>query len=113
MTQKTFNFTDERISLENLGDGRHVVKLTPGGTKILAYISDGKVTRYEAEDSMGNRQTLFSISLDMPDSRVVSTGFIPGTELCQVCVYEEAFDSVICYGVLECPPPMDIKQGPH
>ena len=49
MTQKTFTFTTERISSENQVDGRHALKVTPSGTKILAHITNGKITQYEAD----------------------------------------------------------------
>src|SRR5258706_13985849 len=57
MTEKTFTFTNERMPSENLVDGRQVVKVTPGGTKILANIVDGKITYYEAEDNTGNQRS--------------------------------------------------------
>ena len=107
MTQRTFNFTNERISVENLRDGRHVVKETPGGTKILAYVSDGAVVRYEAEDSAGNRQQLLGISPDSSDAEMTPDG------LCEVCTYDATFDTVFCYTVLECPPPLETLKGPH
>ena len=97
-----FIFTNERISLENLGDGRHVVKVTPSKTKILAYIVDGKVTRYEAEDKMGNRQPLLSISQDIPDRSLIPGVF--GDGFCQVCTYDAVYDSILCYTLIECPP---------
>ena len=50
MRQRTFAQVDESISVQGLDDGRQVVKVTPGGAKIVAYVSDGKATRYEAED---------------------------------------------------------------
>ncbi len=49
MAERTFHFTNERISYErnssqNLADGRHVMKVSPGRTKILANIVKGKIT---------------------------------------------------------------------
>jgi len=76
MAEKTFTFIDERLSLENLTDGRQVVKVSPGGTKILANVVNGKITYYEAEDSAGNQRSVFLVkemsapsttfSLDLP-----------------------------------------------
>ena len=43
MAERTFTFSDETISIENLDDGSHVVKVGRDGTKILAYIVDGKL----------------------------------------------------------------------
>jgi hypothetical protein len=107
MKERTFVYNDERISVKNLGDGRHVVKVTPGGAKIIAYISDGKATRYEAENASGDRQALFGIFPDSADAHVTPDGF------CEVCTFDEFAGAVICYTLLECPPPIDQKQGPH
>ena len=103
MTQKTFTFTNERTSSENRVDGRQVVKVTPGGTKILASIVEGEITQYEAEDSAGNYRPLFSVSqLIPPGGHIVDMGF-PGSRVgCWVCV-DEIDGSVICYAI-ECPP---------
>lgn len=104
MTQKTFTFTNERISSENRADGRHVVQVTPGGTKILASIVGGEITQYEAEDATGNYRSLFSVSqLIPPGSHIVDPGF-PGTtdSICWVCT-DDIDGSVFCYQI-ECPP---------
>ena len=106
MTERTFTFTNEMISVEDLDDGRHVVKTTPGGAKILAYVSDGKAARYEAEDANGDRQQLLVITPDSSDTHITPDGF------CEVCTFDEFAGSVICYTVLDCPPPMDVKLGP-
>lgn len=102
MTQQMFTFTYEMIDLEGLGEGRHVVKVTPGGAKILAHILDGKVTRYEAEDSTGNRQALFMISQDIPQLQVIPG--LPGDRFCHVCTYDEVAGAPICFDLIECPP---------
>ena len=107
MRQRIFTYTNESISVENLSDGRNVVKVTPGGAKIVAYISNGSVTRYEAEDATGNRQSLFGIIPDSSDTRVTPDGF------CEVCTFDESFGSVFCYTTIDCPPPMNIIKGPH
>jgi hypothetical protein len=108
MRQRTFAQVDESISVQGLDDGRQVVKVTPGGAKILAYVSDGKATRYEAEDPDGNRQTLFGIVPDSADSSMTPDG------LCEVCTFDEFAGSVICYTLIECPPfPGPKKMGPH
>jgi hypothetical protein len=39
MEERTFQL--ESFSSEKLTDGRQVVKVSPGGTKILAYIENG------------------------------------------------------------------------
>jgi hypothetical protein len=100
MTQKMFTFTNERISSENRADGREVVKVTPGGTKILAIV-EGEITRYEAEDPTGNYRSLFSVSqIIPPDGHLVDIG-VPGSQ-CWVCVDDADF-GVFCYDI-ECPP---------
>jgi hypothetical protein len=101
MTQKMFTFTHERISSENRADGRHVVQVTPGGTKILASIMNGEITHYEAEDSTGNYRPLFSVSqLIPPGGHIVDLGG-PGSQ-CWVCTDDADF-GVFCYDI-ECPP---------
>jgi hypothetical protein len=107
MQQRTFAYTNEKISVENLGDGRHVVKVTPGGAKIVAYISDGNVTRYEAEDAEGNRQSVLGITPESSDTHVSPDG------LCEVCTFDATFGIVFCYTVIDCPPPIDQKKGLH
>ena len=102
MTQKTFTFTNERISSENRNDGRQVVKVTPGGTKILASIVDGEITHYEAEDATGNYQSLFSISQTIPGGHIVGAGFPGAGGQCCVCA-DDSDGNVICYDI-ECPP---------
>jgi hypothetical protein len=109
MTQKTFTFTNERISSENLDNGRQVVKVTPGGTNILAYIVNGKITRYEAEDSTGNSRALFSISQSIPDGgHLVDTGFPFSSAAgdCWICSDDADF-GILCYQVWcpDIPPP--------
>ena len=106
MRQRTFNYTEESISVENLEDGRHVVKVTPGGAKILAYISDGEVTRYEAEDAEGNPQAVFGI-MPSSDSHLTPDG------LCEICTFDSTAGAVFCYTILDCPPPIDVTKGPH
>jgi hypothetical protein len=104
MMERTFNFMNETISVENLDDGSHVVKAGPDGTRILAYIVDGKVARYAAEDAEGNRKALLSIAQESSDS---VTPIIPGEAAgfeCQVCYHDEVAGAVVCYGVVECPP---------
>lgn len=109
MTQKTFTFTEERISAENRDNGRQIMKVTPGGTKILAYILNGEITQYEAEDATGGRRTLFSVSQILPSGgHLVDTG----GDFCWVCVDDADF-GIFCYQV-ECPPvpPPDQVLGP-
>jgi hypothetical protein len=105
MTQKMFTFTHERISSENRNDGRQVVKVTPGGTKILASIVDGEITHYEAEDSTGNYRPLFSISQLIPPGAHVEGPGIPGGT-CWVCSDDADF-GLFCYDI-ECPPPSNM-----
>lgn len=113
MTQKTFTFTTERISSENQVDGRHVLKVTPGGTKILAHIVSGKITQYEAEDSTGNYRPLLSVSqIIPPGGHIVDIGS-PGSPVgCWVCV-DDIDGGVFCYDI-ECPtvppPPTPLRQ---
>lgn len=59
MEEKAFRL--ESFSSKDLTDGQHVVKVSPGGTKILAYVENGKITRYEAEDSAGNPRSVFLV----------------------------------------------------
>ena len=111
MTQKTFTFTNERIASENRNDGRQIVKVTPGGTKILASIVDGEITHYEAEDSTGNYRSLFSVSQLIPtEGHIVDIG-VPGSQ-CWVCTDDADF-GIFCYEI-ECPefPPPATKQNP-
>jgi hypothetical protein len=82
------------------------VKVTRGGAKILANVSEGKLTYYEAEDGSGNRQSLISIVPDSADAHVTPDGF------CEICTFDATFGSVFCYTVLDCPPPVDRKLGP-
>lgn len=73
-------FRLESFSSADLPGGRHVVGESPEGTKILAYVEDGRISRYEAEDSGGNPRSVFlmqqsapavSVSLDLPLSDIV------------------------------------------
>jgi hypothetical protein len=57
MEERTFRL--ESFSSENLPDGRQVVRESPQGTRIVAYVENGKITRYEAEDSSGNSRPVF------------------------------------------------------
>ena len=61
-------FRLESFSSENLLDGRRVVRESPQGTRILAYVENGKITRYEAEGSSGNSRPVF------PDETVRGRG---------------------------------------
>jgi hypothetical protein len=103
MTQKMFTFTNERISPENRADGRQVVQVTPAGTKILASIVDGEITKYEAEDSEGNYRSVFSVSQFIPPGgHIVDIGG-PGSRVgCWVCV-DDIDGGAFCYDI-ECPP---------
>jgi hypothetical protein len=118
MVERTFNFADETISVENLDDGSHVVKVAPDGTKILAYIEDGKLARYAAEDSKGNRKPLVVIiqeSSDLPGDTSFNP-IIPGKSGsgCNLCYFDESAGTVVCYGTVECPPNVGpVKMGPH
>jgi hypothetical protein len=114
MMERTFTFTNETISVENLDDGSHIVKVGPDGTRILAYIEDGKVARYAAEDSTGNRKRVLSISQESSDS---VEPIIPGETAgiaCMICYSDESAGAVVCYGAVECPPFIGPeKMGPH
>lgn len=98
MAETMFHFMDERISPQHVADGRQVVKVTPGGTNIMASIAGGKITRYEAEDSAGNYRSLFSVSQSIPQGgHIVDIGVA-----CWVCADDPDF-GVLCYEI-ECPP---------
>jgi hypothetical protein len=104
MMERTFNFTDETISVESLEDGSHVVKVGPDGTRIMAYIVDGKLARYAAEDATGKRKSLLSITQESSDS---VQPIIPGETAgfsCMICYHDETAGAEVCYGVVECPP---------
>jgi hypothetical protein len=108
MAEVTFNISDDKISVADLGDGRHVVMETPGGATIVAYVSDGKASRYEAADPTGQRQQLFVVRPDSADARITPDGF------CMVCTFEADFSSVFCTTVVECPPDLGpTLEGPH
>jgi hypothetical protein len=114
MAERTFTFSVETISIENLDDGSHVVKVGRDGTKILAYIVDGKLARYAAEDAAGNRKALLNITQESADSvQPILPGEAAGFE-CQVCYFDEVAGAVVCHGVVECPPvpPPDELKGP-
>jgi hypothetical protein len=114
MTERTFAFSNETIAVENLGDGSHVVKVGRDGTKILAYIADGKLARYAAEDASGNRKALLNLTQESADSvQPILPGETAGFA-CQVCYDDEVAGAVVCYGVVECPPvpPPDEIKGP-
>ena len=97
MEERTFRL--ESFSSKDLADGRHVVKVSPRGTKILAYVEKGKVTRYEAEDSDGNPRSVFLVKESAPDAsgNVSSASFdLPLSGIWDwVCV----FDDVMMYCV--------------
>ena len=88
MTEKTFTFTNERMPSEHLGDGRQVVKVTPGGTKILATVVDGTITYYEAEDNTGNQRSLVFLR-----ERQLVPGF---DDVCWICV-DDIGGGLFCY----------------
>jgi hypothetical protein len=105
MMERTFTFTNETISVENLDDGSHVVKVAPDGTRILAYIVDGKVARYAAEDSSGNRKPLLGITMESSDSfEPIFPGIEPVGIACMICYDDPDAGAVVCYGAVECPP---------
>jgi hypothetical protein len=64
MEERTFRL--ESFSSKDLTDGRHVVKVSPGGTKILAYVENGKIARYEAQDSAGNPRSVLLVKESAP-----------------------------------------------
>ena len=99
MIHKKFNFSDERISSENLTDGCHVVKVTPSGTKLLAYVVDGKITRYEAGEEAGNQPLVFSVSVTTDKGQIFGMG-----SGCFTCIDEGGDIGVVCFDV-PCPPP--------
>ena len=92
------------ISAENLDDGTHVVKVTPDGTKILAYIVDGRVARYAAEDSSGNHKQLLGITTASSDSFKPIFPDVTEGIACMICYHDESAGAVVCYGTVECPP---------
>lgn len=109
MRQQTINHADEKISLTDLSDGRQVVMKTPGDVRIYAEVSNGEVTGFTAEDAAGERQSLLALVPDSADAHMSPDG------LCEVCTYDATFDSVMCYTLIECPPPFEkVKvKGPH
>jgi hypothetical protein len=66
MKERAFQL--ESFSSADLTDGRQVVKVSPGGTKILAYVENGKITRYEAEDSAANPRPVLLVKALTPDA---------------------------------------------
>jgi hypothetical protein len=104
MMERTFVFADEAISVESRDDGSHVVKMTPDGTKIMAYVVNGKVARYTAEDSSGKSKPLLGITAESSDSyKLIFPGVTEGIA-CMICYHDEAAGAVVCYGAVECPP---------
>lgn len=59
MEERTFRL--DSFSSEKLADGRQVVAQSPQGTKILAYVENGKIAGYEAEDSSGDPRPVFLV----------------------------------------------------
>jgi hypothetical protein len=102
MTERTFTFTlaNETISAEKLDDGSHVVKEGPDGTKILAYIENGELARYTAEDSEGNRKPLLSIARDIPGEGDTVIPVDSGS--CMICYFDKSIGAVFCY-TSKCP----------
>ena len=96
MEERVFQFLDESLvednDLSTLSDGRHVMKVTPLGTKILAHVAEGKITKYEAEDDAGKPLTIFSVTETRPDSKTISSF----ARYCRICYIGE--DGVVhCY----------------
>ena len=87
MEERKLLFTGERISSQDLTNGRNVVKVTPGGTKILAVIEDGKFTHYEAEDSAGYQRPLSIVRVTaQAPSEEKAALFSLQDDLCWICV---------------------------
>jgi hypothetical protein len=98
MEERLFHFLDESLFEENdlhtLPNGRHVMKVTPLSTKILAHVTEGKVTKYEAEDDAGNPLTIFSVTETRPI--ISSMDASSSTTYCRICYIDE--DGVVhCY----------------
>jgi len=77
MEERTFRL--DSFSSEKLVDGCQVVAQSPQGTKILAYVENGKIVGYEAEDSSGNPRPVFLVkqsanahgaAFDLPSSGI-------------------------------------------
>jgi len=107
MVKSIFYFLDEPLAdekyLQGLGDGRHQVKVAPGGAKILVHIVDGTVSSYEAEDDAGNQLPLVFIKERRPVSsnEKFSDSFIY-EEVCYTCAAGDSGDwHCYQYG---CPP---------
>src|SRR5215472_6722688 len=97
MEERKLLFTGERISSQDLTNGRNVVKVTPGGTKILAVIEDGKFTHYEAEDDAGNQRPLSIVRVTaQAPSEEKAALFALQDDLCWICV-DDGVGSPLCY----------------
>jgi hypothetical protein len=69
----------ESFPAENPPDGRPVVRDRPQGTRILAYVENGKITRYEAADSSGNSRPVFLMKQSQATQSMALTSRFPAS----------------------------------
>src|SRR5450759_1986592 len=86
MAERNIILNDEATPLDNLADGRQVIKTTPDGARIFVDVTNGEITQYSAQDSAGG-------SLQVSYLRMQETGGIK----CWVCI--DTPGGQFCYGI--------------
>lgn len=101
MAERLFHLLDESLFEENhlstLPNGRHVMKVTPTGSKILAHVAEGKITKYDIEDAAGKPLPVLFMTETIPEDEETDIDVL-GITTCRVC--EIGADGVVhCWRV--------------